>query len=318
MAAMRSSGQPAKILPTPAPPGSTLGIIAPASNITKDALEAGCATLTRLGYKPFYFDSILERDLYFAGDHQRRAWELHEMYKREEIKAVVCARGGYGCNHLLPLLDLELIRLNPKRLIGYSDVTTLLTWITEQADVVTFHGPMVAKDYAELWESKLTDRDGLTAIALQHDSWSVEQCSLNAQPRPGSATGVLYGGCLSMLAASLGTPYEIQTAGTILFMEDINTKPYQIDRMLMQLKLAGKFRDVRGIVFGEMLGCSQPGGQDYSLEEVVIRILGDLEIPIGFGLMSGHVSHTGSNRTLAIGTQVSLRVVTDSITISPA
>lgn len=315
---MRAAGQPAKILPRPAPPGSTIGIIAPASNITKDALEAGCATLVRLGYKPFYFDSILERDLYFAGDHARRAWELHEMYRREEVKAIVCARGGYGCNHLLPFLDLDLIRLNPKRLMGYSDVTTLLTWITDKADVVTFHGPMVAKDFAELWESKLTDRDALTAIALQQESWPVEQQSLKAQPRPGTASGVLYGGCLSMLAASLGTPYEIETSGSILFMEDINAKPYQIDRMLMQLKLGGKFNDVRGLVFGEMVGCSQPGGQDYSLEEIVGRILGQFEIPIGFGLMSGHVSHTGSNRSLAIGSQVSLRVVTDGITITPA
>lgn len=318
MAGMRAAGQPAKILPPPAPPGSTIGVTAPASNVTKEALEAGCATLKRLGYEPFYFDSILEKDLYFAGDHKRRAWELHEMFKRDDVKAVLCARGGYGTNHLLPLIDLDVIRAHPKRFMGYSDVTTLLTWFTDHCDMVTFHGPMVAKDFADVWESKLSDHDSFTTRALNMERWPVEQKAISRQPKPGEARGVLYGGCISMLVASLGTPYEINTEGTILFMEDIGTKPYQVDRMLMQLKLAGKLSPVKGIVFGEMVDCAQPGGQDYTLEEVIMRVLGDLSIPVGFGLTSGHVSHTGTNRTLALGSEVQLRVETDNISIIPA
>ena len=133
---------------------------------------------------------------------------------------------------------------------------------------------------------------------------------------PGSAEGVLYGGCLSMLAASLGTPYEIHTEGTILFVEDVATKPYQVDRMLMQLKLAGKFRGVRAIIFGEMLDCVQPGNQPFTLQEVLMRIVGDLGVPVACGLRSGHVSR--SNITLPIGVRARLEVNTSgaSLTIS--
>jgi muramoyltetrapeptide carboxypeptidase len=122
----------------------------------------------------------------------------------------------------------------------------------------------------------------------------------------GSAEGILYGGCLSMLAASLGTPYEIHTRGTILFIEDVAAKPYQIDRMLMQLKLAGKFADVRGIVFGEMLECVQNKDQDYTLEEVVLRVVGDMGVPVAYGLRSGHVSRY--NVTLPLGVRAALSV----------
>ena len=124
----------------------------------------------------------------------------------------------------------------------------------------------------------------------------------------GSAEGILYGGCLSMLVASLGTPYEIRTAGTILFIEDVATKPYQIDRMLMQLKLAGKLADVQGIVFGEMLDCVQTQSKDqgYTLEEVVLRVVGDLGVPVAYGLRSGHVSR--GNITLPLGVRAALNV----------
>jgi muramoyltetrapeptide carboxypeptidase len=124
----------------------------------------------------------------------------------------------------------------------------------------------------------------------------------------GTAEGILYGGCLSILVASLGTPHELHPGGTILFLEDVAAKPYQIDRMLMQLKLGGRLKDVRGIIFGEMLDCRQSPDQDYTLEEVILRIVGDLGIPVAFGLRSGHVSR--SNITLPIGVQARLEVGT--------
>src|SRR5205823_5637320 len=142
--------------------------------------------------------------------------------------------------------------------------------------------------------------------------WDVKMDSVSALAE-GFGEGVLYGGCLSMLAASLGTPYEVRTEGTILFIEDIAAKPYQIDRMLMQLKLAGKFDQVRGIVFGEMLDCIQSKAQDYTLEEVIMRVVGDLEIPVAYGLRSGHVSR--QNVTLPIGVRAQIRVAGQSVNL---
>src|SRR5438270_3401086 len=125
----------------------TVGIVAPASNIKQSELEAGCSALVRAGYKPFYFDSILERELYFAGSAARRTRELEEMFEREEVRAILCARGGYGANYLLSEFDLQKITRNPKIFAGYSDITTLLTYFLD-GGLVTFHGPMVAKDWS--------------------------------------------------------------------------------------------------------------------------------------------------------------------------
>ena len=128
-------------------PGDTVGIVAPASNVKQSELEAGCEALHRAGYKPFYLDSILQRDLYFAGTATRRARELEEMFARDEVRAIICARGGYGANYLLQELDLAKVTGNPKIFVGYSDLTTLLTYFLG-AGLVTFHGPMVAKDWS--------------------------------------------------------------------------------------------------------------------------------------------------------------------------
>lgn len=282
-----------------------VGIVAPASNVKRGDLEAGCEALRRAGYRPFYFDSILDRDLYFAGSVERRTRELEAMFVREDVKAIVCARGGYGANYLLEALDLETIKVHPKIFVGYSDLTALLTYFYEAVGLVAFHGPMVAKDWTHddgvdsaswraalagtaAWELSLGAGSGVTGLT------------------EGAAEGILYGGCLSILVASLGTPYEIKTAGTILFLEDLAAKPYQIDRMLMQLKLAGKFANVRGIVFGEMRECVQTANQDYTLEEVVLRIVGGLGVPVAYGVRSGHVS--AGNITLPIGVRAGLTV----------
>jgi muramoyltetrapeptide carboxypeptidase len=280
-----------------------VGIVAPASNIKRELLERGCDFFRTLGYEPFYFDSILERDLYFAGSVERRARELEEMFIRDDVRAIVCARGGYGSNYLLETVDVAKVAAHPKIFVGYSDLTSLLTQFADAANLVTFHGPMVTKDFAandgveiESWKSALGGAS----------EWQIGSSS-GARPLvAGEGEGILYGGCLSILVASLGTGYEIRTDGTILFLEDVAAKPFQIDRMLMQLKLAGKLKGVRGIAFGEMLDCRQSAGQDYSLEEVVLRIVGDQGIPVAFGLRSGHVSR--ANITLPIGVRVRLSV----------
>jgi muramoyltetrapeptide carboxypeptidase len=284
-------------------PGDTVGIVAPASNVKRGELEAGCDALRRAGYQPFYFDSIFDQDLYFAGSVDRRLRELEEMFSRDEIRAIIGARGGYGANYLLAGFDLEKVRAHPKIFVSYSDQTALLTYFLKATGLITFHGPMVAKDWAH--------EDGVDLASWQSAvsgsvPWELSaDCGMTALVE-GSAEGTLYGGCLSILVASLGTPYEIETAGTILFMEDLGEKPYQIDRMLMQLKLAGKFNDVRGIVFGEMKDCLQTANQGYSLQEVMKRIVGDLGIPVAYGLRSGHVS--SRNITLPFGVDARLDV----------
>jgi len=298
------TGQIERQMPRALRPGDTVGIVAPASNIKREMLEQGCARLVDLGYKPFYLDSILDRDLYFAGSAARRARELEEMFTRPEVRAILCARGGYGANYLLGELSPSKIVGNPKIFVGYSDITTLLTGFADSAGFVTFHGPMVTKDFAHddgvdlaSWEA------ALTGIA----EWEAGAADSQAEGLiDGEDEGILYGGCLSLLVASLGTQHEIRTTGTILFIEDVNARPYQIDRMLMQLKLAGKFRGVRGIVFGEMLDCQQTKDQGYTLQEVILRIVGGLGIPVAYGLRSGHV--TRKNITLPIGVQACLHV----------
>jgi muramoyltetrapeptide carboxypeptidase len=294
-----------RIKPPALRPGDTVGIIAPGSPIQRNLLDAGCLALWRLGYKPFYLDSIFDQELYFAGKTRRRARELEEMFVREEVRAVLCARGGYGCNYLLQELDLDKIAAHPKIFVGYSDVTTLLTWFADAARLVTFHGPMVTKDFAA--------EDGVhlpswAAATVGKERWEIA-------PVPGSglvplgkgrAEGILYGGCLSLLVASLGTPYEIKTEGTILFLEDVNAKPYQVDRMFTQLKLAGKLEGVRGLLFGEMQGCQQHPEQTYTLDQVLQRLVKDLDIPVACGLRSGHVEK--ENITLPIGVRATLDV----------
>src|SRR5580700_1566935 len=298
-----SNRQPVK--PPVLRPGDSVGVIAPASNVKRADLEAGCEALRSAGYRPVYLDSILEKDLYFAGSIERRARELEDMFMRDDVQAIVCARGGYGANYLLREVDLEKIKAHPKIFVGYSDVTTLLTYFADTAGLISFHGPMVAKDW--LHEDGV-DLASWQAALSETKAWEPDLGAGSGASGlvEGAAEGILYGGCLSILVASIGTPYEINTAGTILFLEDLAAKPFQIDRMLMQLKLGGKLDGVRGIVFGEMRECMQTANQSYTLEEVVSRIVGELGVPVAYGVRSGHV--TAANITLPIGVRAGLSV----------
>jgi muramoyltetrapeptide carboxypeptidase len=288
--------------PCPLRQGDTIGIVAPASVVDRAALETGCAQLRALGYGTVYLDSIFEQDQYFAGSVDRRVNELHEMFLRDDVKTIVAARGGYGCNYLLPFLDLDLISNHFKCFVGYSDLTTLHTWFNDHA-MRTFHGPMVSKDFTRAdgvdvgsWRDVLGGRSHCMRLGASETVKVVFE---------GEAEGRLYGGCLSMLVESLGTPYEINTVKSILFFEDISVWPYQVDRMLMQLRMAGKLDGVRGIVFGDMAGCLQDGIPDYTMETIARRVLGELGIPVVIGLPSGHVQH--DNLTLPLGASVRLK-----------
>ncbi len=300
--------RPPLIKPQSLSSGDSIGIIAPASPISRELLQQGCLAIEHLGFKPVFYDSIFSEEVYFAGSHELRMRELHTMFSDPQIRGIFCARGGYGTNYLLPRIDMEIIRKNPKVFLGYSDVTALLTHFYDSAGLVTFHGPMVTKDFAQ--------PDGVDIHSLR-SVLGGEPCNFDTRGvevlSEGEAEGVLYGGCLSMLAASLGTPYEVRPAGTLLFIEDIAAKPYQVDRMLTQLKYAGKLNDVRGIVFGEMVNCIQSPDQSYTLQEVVLMTLKELNIPMIFGLRSGHVSR--SNITLPLGIRAKLRAQRSSATL---
>lgn len=224
------------------------------------------------------------------------------MFANPEIDAIFCARGGYGCHHLLQRLNPEVLRSNPKLFMGHSDVTVLLQYLENQCQMVSFHGPMVAREFA-LGEPYYDRQNFLSCVAQPGAKQRITVPGLETL-RAGSARGRLTGGCLSLLTAVLGTPWEIQTEGTILFLEDVNAKPYQIDRMLMHLKLAGKLDKVRGMVFGVMLNCRQSDTQEYRLQEIVLKTVEEYSFPILYGLPSGH-TESGS-LTLPFGVQVTL------------
>jgi len=214
---------------------------------------------------------------------------------------VFSVRGGYGSNYLLEALDLELIREHPKPFFAYSDMTGIQLRLLDQLGLPAFHGPMVAADFS---------LENGVHLASFHSALSGEPYSLGSAEgmrplKPGNASGTLYGGCLSILVSLLGTPWEPATEGKLLFLEDTGVKPYQIDRMLWQLRQAGKLEGVLGVIFGEMFECASPGAPVNLLEEVILHAFGDLDIPIAMGLRSGHVSR--QNVTLTLGVEAEFR-----------
>ncbi len=292
---------PIKAMPTLRPAalceGSAIRLVSPASWFDPQKVNRGMDALRQMGYRPELARNALARHAeYFAGTAAERLEDLHAAFRDPSVDAVICNRGGYGSAELLQGLDIDLFRKHPKALIGCSDITTLLTWLHDATGMVTFHGPMAAGDFAR---AEGVDAASWHQALGQTAPWHLDGNAGLRVLKPGRATGKFYGGCLSMLAASLGTPYEIQTDDTILFVEDVATKPYQVDRMWMQLRLAGKLDKVRGIVFGSMLDCVQPGQPSDMLEKVLLRVLEDFPGPVAIGLRSGHV--TERNLTLPIG-----------------
>ena len=283
--------------------GDLVQIVAPASNLKAEYLLRGVAELTSLGLRVKYDPDILEKDRYTAGTDERRRRELTDAFTDPEVKAVWAARGGYGVMRILPLLDEKLLRENPKIFIGYSDMTALHLYLYRRFGWVTFHGPMAAKDLAggEAHYDKTTLLNALTKAEPMGEIIAVGTEILH---RSKSVSGRLVGGCLSMIAAMMGTPDELETNDAILFLEDTGTRPYQLDRMMQQLKLAGKFASVRGIVFGEMSDCFQHSEQGYTLQNVLAELTAELRIPVLFGLRSGH-SKIG-NLTLPLGVMATL------------
>jgi len=283
--------------------GAAIGLVAPASFAQPERVDRGLAALRALGYAPQLGQYAVERGpLFFAGTREERLTDLHSAFADETNSAVMCLRGGYGSNYLLDGLDLELIRNHPKPFFAYSDLTGVQLRLLDQLGLPAFHGPMAAADF--YLENGVHLASFQAAIA--GDPYQVGPEEGLRTLKPGTARGTLYGGCLSILVSLLGTPYEPQTEGKLLFLEDVNAKPYQIDRMLWQLRQAGKLEGVCGIVFGEMIDCNSPGASPTLLDDVILRIFEDFDGPIAIGLRSGHVSR--ENVTLTFGIEAELKI----------
>jgi muramoyltetrapeptide carboxypeptidase len=242
--------------------------------------------------------------LYYAGTAEQRAGDLMAAFADPGVDGIVCTRGGWGSAELLPLLDASVVRANPKAFVGYSDHTSIHTWLARECGLVSFYGPMVAADFARA--------DGFDAASWDHAlggdaEWSVGASEGLLVLRGGVAEGTLAGGCIAILAEALGTPYAMLPATAdaprVLYLEDIGTKPYQWDRMLLHLRYAGMLEQVSGIVFGDMRQCVG-AEQDALLEGAILHALRDFDGPIAIGLRSGHVD--APNVTVPLGVRVRL------------
>jgi muramoyltetrapeptide carboxypeptidase len=270
-------------------PGDLIGVAAPAGPVEEDRLQRGVAELERLGFCVRVAEGTLARRGFTAGPPAARLGDLSGLFAEPDVRAIVCARGGAGLIQLMPDLDPKVVRGEPKLLVGYSDVT-LLHLSMAQAGVTSVYGPMVARELAD--GERAYDRQSLWhALTGEGEPYASGPDELVAL-RAGAAEGILRGGCLSLLAAAAGTPWALATAGepTILFVEDVDEKPYRIDRMLRQLRAAGALAGVRGVVFGDMKGCAPGIDEDYALEDVLVEALEDLDVPVALGLSSGHAA----------------------------
>lgn len=254
------------------------------------------AVLSSLGFKPEY-QNVYRKWRYLAGSDEERRSEFLEALEDENSPAIFFARGGYGSVRMLTQNDDLTRKFTPKILLGCSDTTTLHLYFQHFQKWVVFHGPMASGDFAR----GQVHMDSFRNALMQDSPYSLQPDAMKVLQN-GEAEGRLAGGCLTLLESSIGTPWEPDWKGCVLFLEDVSTKPYQIDRMLTHLKMLGKFEGVQAFVFGEMKDCFQVENQGYTLQEVILDILGDLKKPIFFGFPSGHVS--GLNWTIPIGVNV--------------
>jgi muramoyltetrapeptide carboxypeptidase len=287
--------------------GDRIAIVAPASPFARDEFDAGVAELRALGFEPVYEDSVFARDGYVAGAPALRARAFQTAWEDPSIAALVAARGGYGSVQMLPLLDAAAIRSHAKIFIGYSDNTSILTWLQQAHGLVSFHGPMIEGRFARGIEGY--DRDTLFRCLCQAEAPGAIRHPQLEVVQAGDASGVLVGGTLTQLTASLATPFAFDPpSGCILFLDEVGERPYRIDRMLMQLRLSGILDRAAAIVFGELPKCDEPGG-DPAIRATIAKLTRDFRGPVLFGLPSGHTS--GPTITLPFG--VGARVIAEGV-----
>lgn len=309
-----------QIKPQPLCPGDTIGVIAPASPGNLEAALAGISWLEACGFQVKLGKTVNQIGGYLAGTDAERAADINAMFATPEIAGILCLRGGYGTMRLLDLLDYNVIRTHPKVFVGYSDITALHSSINQRTGLVTFHGPMVASDMGPDL-SDYTWNCFYRAVSSCEPLGLVSNPPLSPAPRfivPGMAQGTLTGGNLSLIAATLGTPYEIDTKDKILCLEDIGEAPYRIDRMLTQLLLAGKLQAAAGIVVAVCTDCdSTDESPDFLVEDVLRERLGNLKKPVLCDLYFGHTTDKATiplGVTATLDNQVGGLVITESAT----
>lgn len=281
--------------PAPLYPGASVALVAPGSAVPEDRLPKALAFVRSFGLEPVVYPSCYfsNRDGYFAAADAQRAQDIMDAFSDPRIDGIWCIRGGYGSNRLLPLLDPEVIRPNPKWFGGYSDVTALHLFLNQECGLEAYHCPMASTE----WNADDFSRDALKK-ALFGDLSGTLILPEGQNPHrlvPGKAAGRLCGGNLSLVADSLGTPWEIDTRGKILFLEDVHEKPYRIDAMLTQLRNAGKFRDCAGILLGAWAGCEADApDRSLSLPDIFQQLIFPEGKPAVTDLACGHVLPTVS------------------------
>ncbi len=295
-------------------PGDKVGLIAPGSPIPRKRIEQAQQTVLALGYQPVLGKFVFEKHGYLAGTDQQRLEDFHAMFENPAIKAIWCIRGGYGCTRLLPMIDYDLVKNNPKILIGYSDITALHLAIHRSTGLVTFHGPVAS--------SKPTSYtlDGLKRALLANGSTDIYSFSGSHSPYPrpytiskGSSTGILMGGNLSLLAALAGTEWSPSYQDKLVFLEDIGEKPYRIDRMLVQLFQATDLSRAAGIVLGVFLDCEADKDENsLTLAETLDDHFRPLEIPSCYGFTFGHID---DQCTLPVGIEATFDAEDKRITL---
>jgi muramoyltetrapeptide carboxypeptidase len=286
-------------------PGDRVAVVAPASSFARAEFDAGIEELRRLGYEPVFDDSVFARARYTAGDAALRTDAFRRAWNADDVAALIAVRGGYGSMQMLPRLDPAEMRRRPKAFIGYSDNTSLLAWLTGACGIVAFHGPMLEGRLAR--GESAYDRDSFARVLTQPAAAGAITHPQLEVLRSGEASGLLVGGTLTNLLASLGTPYAFDPpAGHVLFIDEVGERPYRIDRMLTQLRQSGILARASAIVFGELPRCDEPGPSGPLIKPVIVDLLDGFTGPVLFGLPSGHTN--GACITLPFGVQA--RVVT--------
>ena len=282
-----TSHMPKPLKPPALAPGSTIAVVSPASSAKQDRVRRGCDNLEQLDYRVRDISANRKPEGYFAGPFESRLRELQAALTNPDFQAVFCSRGGYGSAELLDKLEIARIK-KTKIFCAFSDLTSLHIFLWQKLHWVTFYGPLIAGGFdAGANATAGYDPDSfMCAMTATNSAWSTP---LRGETLVrGTARGVLLGGCVTLVETSLGTPWELDTRGAILLLEDRGLKPYQLDRMLLHLKQAGKFKGVRGIVLGEFPESEPPEGSTVTIGDVCQRILGPLQIPIVYGAPVGH------------------------------
>ena len=276
-------------------PGQTVGLVAPSFALPKpELLPKAVDALEALGYRVKVGGCCLSRHGYFAGDDVARAGEINQMFRDDSVDAILCVRGGYGATRILPLLDYNAIRANPKVFSGYSDVTALHSALLTNAGLVTFHGLMAVSDFSH----EANDTFSLDTFWQVAGGTQEGLCLQNPPAYPthaivdGSARGPLIGGNLSLVASCIGTPYAYEFDGAILFLEEVSERTYAVDRMLTQLANAGVFHRVAGVVLGEFTSCDprKNMADDFVMDQVLAEVFAHCDAPVLSGLRCGHVT----------------------------